>query len=65
MKENLHKVYTTDQGTYTWPDGEQYVGEWKDNVRHGQGIFTNKVGEKYEGEFAQGLYNGSRHLHIY
>ena len=26
-------------GTYTWPDGEKYVGEWRDNKKHGQGTF--------------------------
>ena len=24
------------QGTYTWPDGDKYVGEFKDGNFHGQ-----------------------------
>ena len=28
------------QGTITLPDGEQYVGEFKENQYHEQGIFT-------------------------
>ena len=27
-------------GTYTWPDGEKYVGEWTDNNMNGQGTYT-------------------------
>ena len=25
-------------GTYTWPDGDKYVGEFKDGAMHGQGM---------------------------
>tara|TARA_B100001079_G_scaffold11957_1_gene9645 strand:+ start:1116 stop:1274 length:159 start_codon:yes stop_codon:yes gene_type:complete len=28
------------QGTYTWLDGRQYVGEFKDDTQHGQGTYT-------------------------
>ena len=33
-------------GTYTWADGEQYVGEWKYNKRTGQGTYTYAGGEE-------------------
>ena len=36
-------------GSYTYDDGGKYVGEWKDDKRHGQGTFTTSVG-KYVGE---------------
>ena len=39
------------QGTYTWPEGDKYVGEFKDGKRHGQGTHTWPDGEKYVGEF--------------
>jgi len=26
-------------GTYLWPDGRKYEGEWKDNKMHGEGNF--------------------------
>ncbi len=42
-------------GTITWPDGEQYVGEWKDDKRHGQGTYTFANGDQYVGEFKEGL----------
>jgi len=54
------------QGTYTWASGttlagatgEQYVGEWKDGKRHGQGTFTFADGEVYEGEWKDGKRTG-------
>ena len=46
------------QGTYTFPDGEKYVGEWENNKKHGQGTYTFPDGSKYEGEFRERLPNG-------
>ena len=34
-------------GTYIYEDGRQYVGEWKDGERHGQGILTTADGSKW------------------
>lgn len=25
------------QGTYTWPDGKRYIGQWQNNKMHGAG----------------------------
>jgi len=36
-------------GTFTWPDGRSYNGEWKDNMMHGQGTYTWMDGRKYIG----------------
>jgi len=36
------------QGTLSFPNGDTYVGEWKDGMRHGQGTFKNGDGE-FEG----------------
>ena len=30
-------------GTYTWADGAVYVGDWKDDKKHGYGKFTYPV----------------------
>jgi len=46
------------QGTLTNPDGDKYVGEWKDGEYHGQGTFTYPDGEKYVGEWKDGKNHG-------
>jgi len=57
-------------GTYA-VDGDKYVGEWKDDLLHGQGTYTYANGDKYVGEFkdnkkhGQGTYtfaNGTKHV---
>ncbi len=45
-------------GTYTSPTGHKYVGEWKDDKRHGQGTLTSPNGDKYVGEWKDGKRNG-------
>jgi len=63
-------------GTYTYANGDKYVGEWRDNRKHGQGTATlgpssQWAGNKYTGEFrddkrhGQGTYifaDGSIHV---
>ena len=46
------------RGTFTWPSGQKYVGEIKDDKRHGQGTFTYPDGDKFVGEFKDGKRNG-------
>ena len=47
------------QGTYTLADGWQYVGQWRDDRRNGQGVFYNANGSIRQqgiwrnGEFVQ------------
>ena len=50
---NLHNCH----GTYTWDNGDKYVGEFKDNKYHGKGSYTFADGENYAGEYK----NGKRH----
>ena len=45
-------------GTQTWANGDTYVGEWKDDKRHGQGTFTRADGRKYVGEFRNDKKHG-------
>ena len=59
----LRNGIANGQGTYTYSDGSQYVGEFKDCKRQGQGIFTfgkdtRFAGNKYVGEFKDDNYHG-------
>lgn len=47
-----------DKDIYTYSDGSTYEGEWKDKMRHGQGILTRPDGMRYEGEWANNKPNG-------
>jgi hypothetical protein len=39
-------------------EGIKYVGEFKDNIPHGQGTYTFADGRKYVGELKDGKYHG-------
>ena len=56
--EDEKVVWNNCQGTRTLPDGEEYVGEWKDGKRNGQGTLTLVDGKKYVGEFRDNNLNG-------
>ena len=38
-----------DQGTYFWPVSAKYVGEYKDDKKHGQATLLNQVAISPEG----------------
>ncbi|MFL2813150.1 MAG: hypothetical protein ACJ0BU_00115 [Candidatus Puniceispirillales bacterium] len=46
-------------GTYTYSNGDKYVGEWKDDKRNGQGTYIY-AGENYRvvGEWRDNKLNG-------
>ena len=46
------------QGTYTFPDGDKYVGEFMGEKMHVQGTFTVSEGTKYVGKFKNGGKHG-------
>jgi len=45
-------------GSYTYPDGVFYEGEWEDNKYSGQGIYVWSTGEQFEGELKNGIPDG-------
>ena len=48
-----------NQGTTTYPDGEKYVGDFKNDKPNGQGTYTWKNGDEYVGEWKNGKrWNG-------
>jgi len=50
--------WTNCVGTRTDPNGEKFVGEYRDDKRNGKGTYTFPSGEKYVGEYRDGKRNG-------
>ena len=49
-------------GTYTYHNGDQYVGEWKDDKLHGQGTYTYGSGSEWSGDkYVGGFKEGKQH----
>ena len=47
-------------GKFIWEDGNYYIGEWKNNMKHGRGTIYYKNGTiKYEGDFINGKFEGN------
>ena len=45
-------------GSFFFSDGDEYVGEFKDDMKHGQGAYIYANGEKYVGGFKDGIAHG-------
>lgn len=50
--------WTDCTGTWTSENNETYVGEWNDNIPHGQGTYSWTDGRKYIGEWQGGKKSG-------
>ena len=56
----LREEYGDGQGTFTYPNGEKYVGDWKNGKYNGHGTFTYPDGNMYVGEFKdEKFWNGA------
>ena len=53
-KETNFHWWTYCKGTYTWSDGDKYVGEWKEGKQHGQGTYTYTDGRVTKGIWEKG-----------
>ena len=53
-----HVVWTNCRGAITSGDGEKYVGEFKYDMKNGQGTSTWPNGEKYVGKYEDHSRNG-------
>ena len=40
------------EGTFKWPDGREYVGQWQQSRMHGRGVYSWPDGRSYEGQSA-------------
>ena len=46
------------RGVYTFPDSEQYAGQYKRGRMHGRGVYRFANGDTYEGEYREDLFHG-------
>jgi hypothetical protein len=46
------------KGTYVYPNGGKYMGDWLNKLPHGRGVFTSREGNVYFGEWVKGVKNG-------
>ena len=54
----FHNCY----GTYDWDNGDEYLGDWQNDKRHGQGTYTYGPNSEWAGDQYVGEYkNGKRH----
>ncbi len=49
-------TWTNCFGTATHPNGQKYVGEWKDDKFHGQGTYTYADGTVEQGTWRDGEF---------
>jgi len=50
-------------GTLISPDGRKYVGDFRDDKRHGRGTTTFSNGDKYVGQFLYDVPHGEGRYH--
>ena len=55
---NAEKDFDDCFGSYSWPDGSHYVGDFKKNNFNGYGIFIYSDGNRYEGEWKDNKRDG-------
>ena len=49
----INAPHRNGRGTLLEPDNSQYVGDWKDDIKHGKGIMTYANGDVYDGEWSR------------
>ena len=56
---NIVDGWRHGKGTYLYPSGDVYSGDWVFNVRSGWGVYiVAATGEKYEGQWRNGFRHG-------
>ena len=49
----------TGQGTYTWANGDKYVGKWSNGMKLGRGTYTFSDGKIEKGIWKNGKFSTS------
>jgi len=61
--EGVWEYNEIKEGTYTYSDGSQYIGQWQFRERNGQGTLIYADGRKYVGGFKSGRRHGKGTLY--
>eukprot|EP01022_Parablepharisma_sp_SALTPOND_P017774 TRINITY_DN2890_c0_g1_i1.p3 TRINITY_DN2890_c0_g1~~TRINITY_DN2890_c0_g1_i1.p3 ORF type:complete len:233 (+),score=40.31 TRINITY_DN2890_c0_g1_i1:81-779(+) len=46
------------KGVCKWPNGDEYDGDWKNDMFHGKGVFRSNDGRVYDGNWRDGKLEG-------
>lgn len=59
-KKDVSGETTKSEGTFTYVNGDVYIGQWKEGKKHGKGTYSYSAdGSKLKGEWAEGkMTNG-------
>ena len=52
----------TENGIHNLPNGDRYIGGFKNHKKFGEGEYIYANGDRYKGFFANGHYNGQGEL---
>ena len=56
--KKYRKVWNNCIGSFSYPNGDIYTGEWKQNKQYGQGTYSWATGHKYIGNFKKNNRHG-------
>ncbi len=56
--ECTHGNCENGKGRYIYPNGDKYIGEFKDSKLEGRGVYTFKNGNVYRGQFRNNMRHG-------
>jgi hypothetical protein len=55
----MDKVYLFKiLGRFSYYNGDEYFGEWTEDLKNGKGVYKYNNGDKYEGDWQRGLIHG-------
>ena len=58
-------VIREGKGENSWPNGDQYTGDWLNDLPHGKGLMRRKNKNNYRGSFRYGQYSGLGELNLH
>ena len=56
------RCLSCEQGTFSFKNGNVYVGGWENDQRHGRGTLKYADGTEYTGSFVQGMKDDSAEI---